>query len=104
MNFSTALSMLRAGAMVARTGWNGKGMFLKVQYPDSGSANTLPYIWIKTADGHRVPWLASQTDLLSDDWVEVRERTVMEQVHSKGNLTDRYSQQSADESNRPACR
>lgn len=67
-NFQTALSHLKMGFKVCRTGWNGKGMFLALQVPDEGSANSLPYIWMKTADGHRVPWVASQTDLLSDDW------------------------------------
>lgn len=67
-NFGWALGHLNKGAFVARAGWNGKGMFLGLQLPDSNSANTLPYIWMRTADGHRVPWLASQTDMLSTDW------------------------------------
>ncbi len=68
-DFGWALGILRSSAQkVARAGWNGKGMFLGLQMPDSGSANTLPYIWLKTARGNRVPWLASQADMLAYDW------------------------------------
>jgi hypothetical protein len=75
MTFGEALKVLRRGGKVARCGWNGvqagKSMWLKLQKPTSDSKMTLPYIYLKTADGNRVPWLASQTDLLSDDWVIV---------------------------------
>ncbi len=71
MTFSSALHELKAGKRVARLGWNGKGMFLQLQRPGQQSFMTLPYIYMKTADNQRVPWLASQTDLLSEDWVEV---------------------------------
>lgn len=60
--------MLKVGKWVAREGWNGKGMYLGLQIPDDGSVNTLPYIFMITAQGDRVPWLASQTDMLSSDW------------------------------------
>lgn len=68
-SFSQALVALKMGDLVARRGWNGKGMYLALQTPDAGSKMSLPYIYMKTADGHLVPWLASQTDLLSDDWI-----------------------------------
>ena len=55
----------------ARRGWNGKGMFISLQYPDANSKMTLPYIYFSTVEGKLVPWLASQTDLLSEDWYEV---------------------------------
>lgn len=71
MDFSEALQHLKQGGRVTRDGWNGKGMYLKIQTPDANSANTLPYIWIRTADGNRVPWIASQTDLLANDWLRV---------------------------------
>jgi Protein of unknown function (DUF2829) len=71
VNFSYALNFLKSGKQVRRAGWNGKGMWLQVQWPDAYSKMTLPYIYMKTADGNIVPWLASQTDLLSDDWEEV---------------------------------
>lgn len=68
MNFGEALEMLKLGHLVARKGWNGKGMWLCLQLPDAHSKMTLPYIYMKTADEQRVPWLASQTDVLSSDW------------------------------------
>ena len=68
ISFSAALLLLKSGLKMQRAGWNGRGMFIAVQEPDAQSANTLPYIWMHTADGHRVPWVASQTDLLSRDW------------------------------------
>ena len=68
MSFGHALMVLKNGGNVCRAGWNGKGQYLGLQIPDSHSANTLPYVWIMTVDGKRVPWLASQTDMLANDW------------------------------------
>lgn len=68
MNFGDALAALKQGVPVTRRGWNGKGQFLQLQVPDAHSKMTLPYIFIKTVQGDRVPWLASQTDLLAEDW------------------------------------
>ena len=56
---------------VTRKGWNGPGQFLTMQIPDVHSKMTLPYIYITTVQGDRVPWLASQTDILATDWVVV---------------------------------
>jgi len=56
---------------VARQGWNGKGQWIAMQTPDENSLMGLPYLYISTVDGHKVPWLASQTDLLAEDWVIV---------------------------------
>jgi hypothetical protein len=69
MGFGEALEELEAGHSVCRQGWNGKGQYLGLQRPDRHSANTLPYIYIITVQGDRVPWLASQTDLLAKDWM-----------------------------------
>ena len=69
LDFGKALIALKERRQIAREGWNGKGMYLELQVPDSGSKMTLPYIYMKTTDGNLVPWLASQTDLLSSDWV-----------------------------------
>lgn len=85
-NFSQALVRIKSGKKVARSGWNGKGMFLFL-VPGStfavsrepllsilGEGTVVdyhPHIDMRTADGKIVPWLASQTDLLSEDWVEV---------------------------------
>ena len=67
-NFGEAISELKKGNKVTRKGWNGKNMWLGLQIPDANSKMTLPYIYMKTADNNQVPWLASQTDMLSEDW------------------------------------
>lgn len=73
---------LKHGKEFYRAGWNGKGMWIKLQTPDENSKMTLPYVYIEYPVGHpaypngsRVPWLASQTDLLAEDWLE-KEQTV----------------------------
>lgn len=68
MNFGKALEFLKAGKKVGRSGWNGKKMWIELQVPDNNSKMTLPYIFMGTACGNLVPWLASQTDILADDW------------------------------------
>lgn len=87
MNFSEALTDLKAGHAVGREGWNGKGMFLYLvpanAYPAQtgvakafwGDEAKVPYggyIAMKTAQDNVVPWLASQTDILADDWCRVQ--------------------------------
>ena len=69
MDFSVALYKAKSGNKIARSGWNGKGMWVAIQHPDEHSKMGLPYLYMKTAQGQLVPWLASQTDLLADDWV-----------------------------------
>ncbi len=80
MNFGNAIEALKEGKRVARKGWNGKGMFLL--YVSSlewdmdfdvtlWSRNKSPFIAMKTADCKVVPWVASQTDMLSEDWVVI---------------------------------
>lgn len=68
MNIGDAVAALKCGEKVARAGWNGKGMHLELQVPDEHSKMTLPYVYMKTVQGDLVPWLASQTDLLAEDW------------------------------------
>ena len=75
LNFGQAIQALKEGKAVARKGWNGKGMRLLAQLPDEHSKMTLPYIYIEYPSGppaypfvSRVPWLASQTDIMSEDW------------------------------------
>lgn len=70
-----AIKQLNDGKRVWREGWNGKYMWLELQRPDENSKMTLPYIYIEYPVGHpayplgcRVPWLASQTDILATDW------------------------------------
>ena len=72
MTFGGALDLLNNGRRVCRVGWNGRGMLIELQRPDDHSKMSLPYIYMSTATGHLVPWLASQTDILADDWCEVR--------------------------------
>ncbi len=67
-SFSWALLRLKDGGKMQRKGWNGKGMYIELQIPDKNSKMTLPYLFMKTVDGDFVPWLASQTDILSNDW------------------------------------
>jgi hypothetical protein len=67
-SFGEALIALKSGQTVARKGWNGRGMWLGLQRPDTHSKMTLPYIYMSTVQGDLVPWLASQTDLLAEDW------------------------------------
>ena len=77
MNFGLALEAIKQGKKVSRSGWNGKGLWLELQVPDAHSKMTLPYIFMsypqdaKTTPGARVPWLASQTDVLAEDWLIV---------------------------------
>jgi hypothetical protein len=66
MDFSEALIELRKQKRVNRTGWNGKGMYIQLLF--HSSEMDLPYIYMKTADNKKVPWLASQTDILASDW------------------------------------
>lgn len=84
MNFGQAIEALKAGNRVARgVGWNGKGMFLFLVpgstfevnrppllgiYPEGTKVNYQPHIDMKTAQGTVVPWLASQSDVLAEDW------------------------------------
>lgn len=99
LNFGDAIKALKEGKKVARKGWNGKGMFIFLHeghkfYPSplrsthevlTGSSlirkivnerekemDSLPFIVMKTADNKFCPgWLASQTDMLSEDWMIV---------------------------------
>lgn len=71
MDFGHALSELRAGRRVARSGWNGRGMYVELQVPDQHSKMRRPYLFMRPVDGDLVPWVASQSDLLAGDWVTV---------------------------------
>lgn len=94
MTFGHALEMMKLGKKVARSGWNGKGMWLcaplcngtkqipatgiwgkpNAEYAEQngGTVTVMPYVSMKAADGSIVMgWLASQTDLFANDWVLV---------------------------------
>jgi hypothetical protein len=68
MDFGQALTALRDGSRVTRDGWNGKGMYIELQVPDEHSKMRRPYLFMRPVDGDLVPWVASQTDLLAEDW------------------------------------
>jgi hypothetical protein len=93
MNFGQAIEALKSGQVVARQGWNGKGMYLTLNrgsiaadtmtdgvtidgvafnlfdQGDQGTVTRLPNINMRTATGSIVTgWLASQTDMLAEDW------------------------------------
>lgn len=89
MNFGEAIAALKEGKKVARQGWNGKGMYLwlmpaakvKAEWckephlkalaeENGGEIEALGSIRMLTADKKILTgWLASQTDILSEDWV-----------------------------------
>ncbi len=83
MNFSQALEAIKSGKRVARSGWNGKNMFVFLVpgsrfqvnrppllgiYPEGTEIDYHAHVDMRTATGQIVPWLVSQTDLLADDW------------------------------------
>ena len=84
-DFGAALRALKQGQRVARAGWNGKGMWLFIIQGSNDIAMLHGYgfgeymgeptfsnaVFMKTADNKLVPWLASQTDMLAEDWVIV---------------------------------
>lgn len=86
LNFGDAVHMLKLGEKVARAGWNGKNMFVFLVpgstfnvsrpplmgiYPEGTVIDYCAHIDMRTADGKIVPWLASQTDVLAEDWVVI---------------------------------
>ncbi len=74
LTFGQAIELLKAGIKVARIGWNGKGMWLELVGYTGECHNVYPirpWIGMKTADNEFVPWVASQSDLLVEDWVLV---------------------------------
>lgn len=88
LSFGDAIVYMKQGHKVARKGWNGKGMFLflvqgstfKVNrppllgiYPEGTEINYHAHIDMKTADNKIVPWVASQTDMLAEDWCIIEE-------------------------------
>lgn len=68
ITFSEALEAVKQGRKIQRKNWNGPGQFVEIQRPDDNSKMGLPYLYITTVDGKRVPWAPSQTDVLADDW------------------------------------
>ena len=82
MTFGEAIEALKRGKKVARKGWNGKGMWLclasdiefhtEADIGPERAVTVSPCIVMKTAKGVFQPgWLASQPDMLSEDWTIV---------------------------------
>jgi hypothetical protein len=83
--FGLALELVKQGYSIARKGWNGKGLKVSLQVPNESSKITLPYLYMqypptpasdsapRSHTNARVPWLASQTDMLSSDWFIVKD-------------------------------
>jgi hypothetical protein len=87
MTFGHAIEAMRKGMRVTRLGWNGRSMWLTLSpggvvshdkfwaarnaefaLAQGGVAEVRPYVTMKTADDCIVPWVASQTDILAEDW------------------------------------
>ena len=82
MDFGKAVNICKAGRSIRRRGWNGKDQFvfyvpeakmfpntkLMRVYSDNGLITFRDFLAMKTVDGTIVPWVASQSDLLADDW------------------------------------
>jgi len=83
LTFGDAVHLMKSGHKMSRAGWNGKSMFVflvqgstfKVNRPplnqfycEGTEVTYQPHIDMKTVDGTIVPWLASQTDILAEDW------------------------------------
>ncbi len=86
MNFGEAIQEAKKGCKIYRENWNGKNMFVVHQkgYPDGIPVNkqtadaygmvegdlfkVRPYLQMRCADGSHQMWLASQSDILEEDW------------------------------------
>ncbi len=66
-SFGFTIRELLMGNKMYRKGWNGKDMWIELQVPDDHSKMTQPYIYINTPQ-MLIPWLASQSDMLANDW------------------------------------
>ena len=83
MNFGHALDLIKKSQKLTRLGWNGKDMYVRMYPPEKALDESTeryhsimgfwaprlePFIFMKTGDDKYIPWLASQTDLLAEDW------------------------------------
>lgn len=75
MDFGEVIRALRAdpSKRFTREGWNGKGQYISLEVPGPSDKMDKPFVYIHTNYGANVPWLASQTDMLAEDWHEVVE-------------------------------
>lgn len=77
MTFGKALDLMKQGRKVRREGWNGKGMHVALTGSTLLNCSTVmrDFIYMKAADGLLVPWTASQTDVLAEDWLLVEAKS-----------------------------
>lgn len=73
MNFGTVLELCKKGVKIARQGWNGKGMYVKITtfVTEEGIPIDNLGLIIKTPTGKFNNWIPSITDLFAEDWVIV---------------------------------
>lgn len=97
-NFETALAECKKGKKISRAGWNGRKMYVVLQkaiaeaipidkntaettgLPEGTKCKFLSYLMFKTVDNSFVPWVASQTDLLADDWFLFEYEKISEKI------------------------
>lgn len=81
MNFGQAIELVKSGKRVARAGWNGKGMYIYLRREDDYD----PCLVMYTAQRTLQPgWLASQADILADDWCDLGVHPAVNQRLAKG--------------------
>ena len=79
LTFGEAIQFAKSGNKVSRSGWNGKGMFLfaitswdfDTDVSGVDNIDTDAFICMKTAGNSLIPWLASQSDILAEDWMVI---------------------------------
>lgn len=67
MVFEEALSHMKAGGVVSRSGWNGKGLTAYLTDLEIDEQHTSLFV-LKSASGYN-QWVPSASDLLADDWI-----------------------------------
>jgi hypothetical protein len=71
---------MRIGKSVTRDGWNGAGQSVRIKAPapdaDPYAAKAQPFLQLSTSSGERVPWTASQSDVLASDWRVVMDAAI----------------------------
>ena len=85
MSFGMALEAAKVGHRIARHGWNGKGQYVElatcISYKngageivnvDHSNIGNKALAFVGTS-GVQIGWLASQADMLADDWYIVGE-------------------------------
>lgn len=84
MTFGNAIQRIKIGRRVRRRGWNGKGQYIEIAHSisyinanqdlvnvDHKDIGSMCIAFVGTR-GVQLGWLASQADMLADDWEEVK--------------------------------